>query len=164
MHKWQPNLFQVLTEKWSHLWKSTTKSMTPPQSKVKNLKNFNTHHCLSKDLPKKCMIKSLMLHNYPLISIHVTEILINNFLNFLLYLMSSLNIYLLLKNKLRSQLDSNLLQNLSKIMIRWKFKRKNKLVKKINHHQDNSSGHQFHKLKNQLKITSNKYLQNSTFK
>jgi len=64
------------------------------------------------------MIKSLMLHNYPLISIHVTEILINNFLNFLLYLMSSLNIYLLLKNKLRSQLDSNLLQNLSKIMIR----------------------------------------------
>ena len=34
----------------------------------------------------------------------------------------------------------------------------------MNLHQDNSSGRPFHKQKSQLKITSNKYLQNSTFK
>lgn len=102
--------------------------------------------------------------NYPSISTNVTETLIKNFLNFLLYLMYSLNIYLLTKSKLPSQLDNNLHQNPLKIMIKWKWRRKNKLVKKMNLHQDNSSGHPFHKQKNQLKITSNKYLQNSTFK
>lgn len=160
MYKWQPNLFQILTEKWSHLWKSTTKSPTLRQSKVKNINNLNILHCLSKDLPKKCTMKSLMPQNYPSISINVTEILIKNFLNFLLYLMFSLNIYLLTKNKLLSRLGSNLHQNLSKIMIKWKWRKKNKLVKKMNLHQDNSSGLPFHKPKNQLKITSNKYLQN----
>lgn len=65
---------------------------------------------------------------------------------------------------MQSQLDNNLHHNLFKTTIKWKSKRKSKLVKKINLHQDNLNGHQYHKPRNQLKIISNKYLQNSTSK